>query len=483
MRLRSLSEITTNGHLIWFDPALARLEGLRDFFSHESPVYIGRAPGRLDVMGGIGDYSGAQVLELPLDRCTWAMVQRQSAPRCEIISSRSGVVHHFAIDLATLDAGDLGSAPALHRWFADRSADQWAAYLTGIVQLLLHVLPDSVRRNPPGLRIVVESTVPEGKGVSSSAALEVATMAAVGAAYGIALTPTALASMCQWVENHVVGAPCGIMDQMTSALGRRNALLRLRCQPDTVEGHLAVPPGFRFYGIDSGVRHAVTGSDYRTVRTAAFMGYRMIAAEAHLPVTRENGRVRIEDDRWHGYLANLPTTEFAERFEEVLPVSMRGSDFLTQYGGTTDNATSVEPQRDYPIRQATAHPIREQERVTRFTELLPRLGTDAGAAGELGRLMYGSHESYGACGLGSDATDRLVAKVTAAGPERGLHGARITGGGSGGTVAVLGTVDAEPLVREIAARYTADTGRLAEVFADSGPGAAETGVLELSLRG
>ena len=60
-----------------------------------------------------------------------------------------------------------------------------------------------------------------------------------------------IATACQWAENHVAGAPCGIMDQMTSACGRRDRLLRLRCQPDDREGHVAIPAGFRFYGIDS----------------------------------------------------------------------------------------------------------------------------------------------------------------------------------------------------------------------------------------
>ena len=94
--------------------------------------------------------------------------------------------------------------------------------------------------------------------------------------------------------------------------------------------------------------------------------------------------------------------------------------------------------------------------------------------------MYDSHASYGACGLGSDGTDRLVELVVEAGPERGLFGAKITGGGSGGTVAVFGTSEAEAAVREVAARYGAETGRQAAVFTDSGPGAAETGVLMLT---
>ena len=81
-----------------------------------------------------------------------------------------------------------------------------------------------------------------------------------------------------------------------------------------------------------------------------------------------------------------------------------------------------------------------------------------------------------ACGLGSDGTDRLVALVAAAGADAGLFGAKITGGGSGGTVAILGTESSENVVRDIAARYADETGRTAEVFTESGPGAAQLGV-------
>ncbi len=91
--------------------------------------------------------------------------------------------------------------------------------------------------------------------------------------------------------------------------------------------------------------------------------------------------------------------------------------------------------------------------------------------------MYASHASYGACGLGSEGTDRLVELVREAGPESGMLGAKITGGGSGGTVAVLASDDAEPAVREVALRYSAETGREAELFVGSGPGAEETGVV------
>src|SRR5207247_1530393 len=189
IRLRRLSDVRATGDLVWFQRALDRLRALRHdvdprlqgFFSDASPLYIARAPGRLDVMG--------------------------------------------------------------------------------IVQLCLQRAVREGRGRTPGLRLLIDSTVPEGRGVASSAALEVAAGAAVAASLADDMTETDLAAACQEVENHVVGAPCGIMDQITSACGRHDRLLRLRCQPGTIEGYLEIPAGYRFYGIDSGVSHAVSGAD------------------------------------------------------------------------------------------------------------------------------------------------------------------------------------------------------------------------------
>lgn len=409
-------------------------------------ISVARAPGRLDVMGGIADYSGARVLELPLACATTAEVELQTARRCDISSRRGDRNDRFSMDLPLAEPSELAA------WFREHQVHRWAGYVVGVVEAL------HVQR---GLRILIDSTVPEGRGVASSAALEVATAFAVAACCGIETAPTDLALLCQRVENQVVGAPCGIMDQMTSACGRQDRLLQLRCQPGTIEGFVEVPAGYRCYGIDSGISHAVSGADYGTVRTAAFMALRILNA----------------DTAWRGqYLANLSPAEFA-RLAPALPEAMTGADFIARYGSITDSATRVIAERRYPVRQAARHPVEEQARVDRFAELLVALRDTPKVATELGELMYGSHASYSACGLGSEGTDRLVEMVRAVGPQNGLFGAKITGGGSGGTVAVFGTRDAEAAVHELAARYSAETGRTTQVFTQSGPGAAEAGVL------
>ena len=93
--------------------------------------------------------------------------------------------------------------------------------------------------------------------------------------------------------------------------------------------------------------------------------------------------------------------------------------------------------------------------------------------------MYESHASYSACGLGSDGTDRLVTLAREAGPARGIYGAKITGGGSGGTVALLADATAGDVVRDIAHRYAEETGRHAYVFEGSSPGAGQIGTIRL----
>lgn len=448
----------------------------RGFLTPGAPVFTARAPGRLDVMGGIADYSGSLVLQLPLDRHTVAMLQPTQEPNIEVVSVRDGREYHVSVRLEDFLRGAASTPESIADYFSVDRVGHWAAYVFGVAHACLVRNADRVRDVSVGFRMLIESNVPEGKGVSSSAALEVSSLAAIAAAYGADLTAPEIALASQWAENHVARAPCGVMDQMTSACGRRDHLLRLRCQPATIEGHVAIPAGYRFYGIDSGIRHAVTGADYGTVRTAAFMGYRMIAGMAGLIAEQDGDRVRVQDDKWNGYLANISPGYFAEHFESALPEHMLGDDFLAQFSGITDSVTRVHPDRSYPVRNATSHPVRENARVERFATLLATLGESPVVAAEMGQLMYASHASYGACGLGSDGTDRLVQMVKESGVRSGLYGAKITGGGSGGTVAILGTEDAEPTVRDIAARYEEETGRVAEVFAGSGAGMVETGV-------
>jgi L-arabinokinase len=209
------------------------------------------------------------------------------------------------------------------------------------------------------------------------------------------------------------------------------------------------------------------------------MGYRILAELAGLPVTpgERTGHVRVDDPRWHGYLANVGVDVF-RRMEREIPEELDGAAFLARYGGTTDLVTRVDPARRYAVRTPTAHPIYEHERVTEWARHLQSTAD----AHRLGALMYESHDSYSACGLGSTGTDRLVALAREAGVASGLYGAKITGGGSGGTVAVLADATAGDVVRDLARRYAAEAGRGGYVFEGSSPGAARLGVMRIDPR-
>lgn len=453
-------------------------EEVRDLFDLSPGCVVARAPGRLDLMGGIADYSGSLVLQLPIARATHAAIALSNDRRLRIASlatDRPARLFETAID-DFRPQGSYGDYAAARENFGRKPEEHWAAYVAGAFTVLSH---ERGVRFDRGARVLISSDVPEGKGVSSSAALEVATMQAIAAAYEIVIEPRELAFLCQKVENLVVGAPCGVMDQMASACGEPNRLLAILCQPGDIKGTVEIPEELAVWGIDSGVRHSVSGADYGTVRTAAFMGYRMIAAAAGFSARETTpGRVMIEDPRWNGYLANLTPSEFTKEFAHRLPQQMNGGEFLDRFQGVTDHVTSINPLHEYPIFEATRHPIDENARVRRFGSILSDWrGPDQ--ARELGALMLGSHESYSACGLGSEATDELVRLVQEAGKQAGLFGAKITGGGSGGAVAVLGLKNAEAAVSDVARQYEHRSGRTPLIIKGSSPGAARFGILKL----
>lgn len=455
------------------------LNARADFFDPNAPVIVARAPGRLDVMGGIADYSGALVLQLPLAVATLVAAQRTDEPQITIrslIASEIDAEPEVTLPLAELAPGgvalDYSAARAL---FAAEPRRRWAAYVVGVLIVLGRERGVAF---PGGVRLLIDSTVPAGKGVSSSAALEVAAMQAICAAYAVRLERHELALLCQMVENQVVGAPCGVMDQMASACGESDRLLALLCQPAELQAAVVLPAELEVWGIDSGIRHAVSGSDYGAVRVGAFMGYRIIAEIAGLPITRRPDRqVEVADARWQGYLANIAPSLWETAYRDQVPIALNGGDFLARYGGTTDAMTRIDPERVYAVRQPTAHPIYEHHRVQLFRALLA--APDQEQRGLLGELMYQSHASYTACGLGSSGTDRLVELVRAAGPESGLYGAKITGGGSGGTVAVLARRGMSAIVRDIAAQYKRETGHATTILSGSSPGAGSFGTLRL----
>jgi len=442
------------------------LKQAHSFFIPDKEITVSRAPGRLDVMGGIADYSGSLVLQLPIKEATIAAAQPASDNTIKIISltnSESAKDRYFEMRLEDFFINnkpiDYKSA---QQYFANNKSTQWAAYIAGVFLILIKEKNINFKK---GLKILIYSDVPEGKGVSSSAALEVAAMTAVGKAFGIKISGFELAALCQKVENLIVGAPCGIMDQMTSVFGKKNQLMALLCQPAQLQPFIQIPDKITFWGIDSGIRHSVSGSDYSSVRVGTFMGQRIISE-----FMKKEGYPSIPGD----YLANITPDIFDKYFVHHLPLKMNGSKFIQKYQSTFDTVTEIDPEREYSVGIPAAHPIYENHRVNSFAKLLKAPVTKETCI-RLGELMYLSHQGYTSCGLNSSGTDSLVELTI----QTELYGAKITGGGSGGTVAVLGQHNAVDLVEEIIHGYMNETGHRPYLFSGSSIGAEEFGSIIL----
>jgi galactokinase len=405
-------------------------------------VFYGTAPGRLDVMGGISDYSGALVLQMPLRESTEVEIVFTEEMLLTIQSC------HGATDLGTFQIGiseflaSIEEGSRFRELFLARPHGNWAIYPAGCLAVLIKEKGFTPKN---GLSITIRSSVPLGKGVSSSAAIEVATLKALSLAIGIEYKGTELAILAQKAENAFVGAPCGLMDQLASAYGLPGSALPILCQPDVLDAPISIPKGIRVFGLDSGVKHQVTGASYGQVRTAAAMGYALLAKHLGISGTQLK-EARVSGNRtnlpYHGYLANIPASVFFGQFADQLPEEMWGETFLDQVGETADPYAVVDPKVRYNVRACTQHPIEEHFRTRSFRQYLQVLNRSTHPEKEIetlslmGEAMFQSHASYGKVGLGHPRTDALVEEARRH-LDRGIYGAKITGGGSGGTVCFL----------------------------------------------
>lgn len=475
----------------------------RDYFDGEGPIIGARAPGRLDVMGGVADYSGSIVLEMPIAEAACVAWQWRSDRLLRIRSlgiDADGLTPEVMLSLDELvDAqGRVRPAPEVRQRLAGDPHTQWASYVAGCfyVMLAAHSRLTQGKADPRigehGANILVQSDVPLGAGVSSSAAIEIATLHALSEAAGIHPSDLTLAAWGQRAENTIVGAPCGIMDQVTAALGRENALIVLKCQPHDLLGTQRIPPGWRLLGLDSRVKHAVGGRQYTRARVGAFMGLKVIQLES--------GGKLLDN-----YLCKMSPAQFAE-YRGLIPETLTGQEYRERYGQLPDTVTRVDPQEIYHPRACAEHPILENERAQQFFALMqiaglrgeergvPAEGEPANAESgaepdldtltEAGRLMYASHASYSErLELGSPETDLLVRLIQECGPERGLYGAKITGGGAGGTVAVLCVADraeTETALVEVCRAYEREVGVMPRPIVGSSPGAIFFGARHIS---
>jgi galactokinase len=231
------------------------------------PAGAWSAPGRANLIGEHTDYNDGFVLPFAIDRRTHVVAAPRADGRIRVASTLADRPVEVGVD-------------ELDELFPSRDGlrvPEWAAYPLGVAWALR-----GAADAPVGLDLAIASEVPVGAGLSSSAAIEGATAAALADLWALALDGTQLAQAGRRAENEAVGAPTGIMDQMAAMLGRPDAAIFLDCRSLETE---AVDLGFAAAGLevvvmDTGVTHAHSTGGYRDRREACERGARLLGVPA-----------------------------------------------------------------------------------------------------------------------------------------------------------------------------------------------------------
>jgi galactokinase len=214
---------------------------------------ISAAPGRVNLIGEHTDYNDGYVMPAALEFSTLVAASPRPERLVRVYSESEGAERVF-----DLDAPD----PSARR--------DWSDYVFGVAAML-----EQSGRRLQGADLVVSSDVPIGAGLSSSAALEVATAHALLAAAGLPFDPVEAAQISQRAENEFVGMRCGIMDQYIAARGVAGCALLIDCR--TLEArNVALAPNLRLLITDSRVRHQHAGGEYNARRDACEEGVRRL---------------------------------------------------------------------------------------------------------------------------------------------------------------------------------------------------------------
>ncbi len=353
----------------------------REAFPDSSPLFIARAPGRVNLIGEHTDYNDGFVLPIAMSQSLYVIAGPHEDEEIIVRSTAFGETVRFS-------AAEPGppAAPA------------WSNYVRGVAEMLR-------REGIPlrGGRLLVHSEIPIGGGVSSSAALEIASAIAMLALAGKSMDPIPLAHLARRAEHECAGSPCGIMDQFICVLGRENHALLLDCRSETYE-HLPLPDdGTTLMVMDTQVKHQLGSSEY--------------------PVRQRQCREGL--------------AELRQVYPGIAALRDVSSAQLDAQAGRLDPL----------IFRRCRHVVTEIGRTLLAAEALRDDNLSV-----FGRLMYESHASlrddYGVSCMELDALVSIAADVP------GVYGARMTGGGFGGcAIALVQAAAEEQLRRAIAERY------------------------------
>jgi galactokinase len=355
----------------------------RELFGAE-PDVTAEAPGRANLIGEHTDYSGGFVLPVAIPRRTRVELRRRTD------------------DVVQVHSGQLGSTETF-RVGAEAPRRDWVDYVQGVTAL-------ARPRTLGGFEARIDSDVPPGSGLSSSAALEVALLRALRQAFGWELSNLEVALLAQRAEVEFVGAPVGVMDPMASSLGSAGEALFIDTRSLRAE-RVSLPPGLGIAVVHSGISHDHSSGEYRVRRRECEEATRALGVSSLRSVTLED----------------LP------RIEALPP----------------------------PLARRARHVVSENARVLEAVEALR-----SGALERLGALLAEGHRSLrDDYQVSVPDLDRLVALAAEA---PGVFGARLTGGGFGGAIVVAARPDGlRASMERVAERYRAQTGRTASVLVPS----------------
>ena len=351
------------------------------------PTIIVRAPGRVNLIGEHTDYNDGFVLPMAIDREVMIALR----PR------EDGTVRLFSLDLETESAFELVSLT--------REGD-WIEYPKGVAYELINA-----GYKLKGFDAVITGDVPRGAGLSSSAAVELATARAFSAVSGFEWDAPVMAKLAQKAENEWVGVNCGIMDQMASAACKEGFALFLDCRSLEIQ-HAPLPKGVSVIILDTSTRRGLVDSAYNERRSQC-----------------------EEAARWFGVKAmrDVSAEEFERKTKEEKGLS------------------------DVTMRRAR-HIVTENERVLEAIDVMRK-----GNVKRLGELFNASHDS-----LRYDfevTNDALNIVVECAREQPSCYGARMTGAGFGGcAVALVAEEKATEIVQAVSAAYRQRSGLEASIY-------------------
>ncbi|HOX59295.1 MAG TPA: galactokinase [Candidatus Paceibacterota bacterium] len=358
-------------------------------FGH-SPRWLVAAPGRVNLIGEHTDYNDGFVLPMAIERHIVIAAHRNPGREVTLHSVTTGETAAFNMR-PEVTPGSPG----------------WSNYVRGVIA-------GFQRRGTklPAFDAVIESTLPFGGGLASSAALEVATATLLESIAGPPLDPVEKALLCQHAEHDYAGVPCGIMDQFTSILAQENHALLLDCRSRTTTLVPMTNPDVTVLIVNTEIRHKLAESEYAKRRTQCEIAARALKVASLRDATPE----MLEASRG-----------------QMDPVAFRRARHVI-----TENARTLEAAKAI---QASEWPA-------------------------VGQLMYASHASLrDDYEVSCPELDAVVEVARAIGAGGGVIGCRMTGGGFGGCAVLLVETEAvQRLTRKLDEAYERKTGRQTSIF-------------------